>query len=189
MMNKVFENSLAGHASVFEGVRGMQADIQAGCELVIESYKAGGTLLIAGNGGSAADAQHIAGELVGRFLKERKALPAIALNTNSTIITAIGNDYSFDTVFARQVSAFGKPGDVLIAITTSGTSPNVLRAAEVARELGMKVIGLTGASGGSLKDLCDLCLCVPSRETPRVQEMHILIAHILCEITELALAD
>ena len=162
--------------------------VQQATDMVVASLRAGGTLLIAGNGGSAADAQHIAGEFVGRFLKERRALPCIALNTNSTIITAIGNDYSYDKVYSRQVEAFGKPGDVLLAITTSGNSGNILEASKVARAVGLKVIGLTGQGGGKLAPLCDLLLDVPSPETPRVQEMHILIAHILCELAEIELA-
>ena len=124
---------------------------------------------------------------MGRFLRERRPLPALALHANTSVLTAIGNDYGFEEVFARQVAALGRPGDVLIAISTSGNSPNVLRAAEVAREKGMKVIGLTGAGGGRLKELCDLCLCVPSASTPRIQEMHILIGHIVCQVVEEAL--
>ncbi len=175
------------HQAVLDRTRELAPLIQEASDMIVQSLRGGGTLLLAGNGGSAADAQHIAGEFVGRFLKERKALPAIALNTNSTVVTAIGNDYSFDRVFARQVEAFGKKGDVLIAITTSGGSPNVLEAARTAKSLGIKVVGLTGGTGGVLKSLCDVCLCVPTPETPRIQEMHILIAHTLCELAESAL--
>ncbi len=177
------------HARVLEATRAMMDRVQEATDLVVESLRAGGTFLIAGNGGSAADAQHIAGEFVGRFLKERKALPCIALNTNSTIITAIGNDYSYDRVFSRQVEAFGKSGDVLLAITTSGNSGNIIEAARVAKSMGIKVVGLTGQGGGKLAPECDLLLDVPSTETPRVQEMHIMLAHILCELAEIELAE
>lgn len=152
--------------------------------LIIRSYLRGGKVLLIGNGGSAADAQHIAGELVGRFKKERKALPALALTTNTTILTALGNDYSYDAIFARQVEAYGRSNDVLIAITTSGTSPNILKAVQSAKIRGIKVIGLTGKGGGSLKDMCDICLIVPSDDTQRIQEAHITIGHILCDLVE-----
>ncbi|MEM3846475.1 MAG: D-sedoheptulose 7-phosphate isomerase [Candidatus Parvarchaeota archaeon] len=151
---------------------------------IIGSLKKGGKVLICGNGGSAADAQHIAAELVGKFLKERKALPAIALTTNTSVITAIGNDYSYEDIFARQVEAFGKIGDILIGISTSGNSKNVLKAFEVAKNLSMMTIALTGQGGGKMKELADICINVPSDLTPRIQEAHITIGHIICEIVE-----
>lgn len=154
-------------------------------EMLIRAYENGGKVLLVGNGGSAADAQHIAGELVGRFKMERRALPAIALTTNSSIITAIGNDYGYDMVFARKVEALANhPEDVLIVITTSGNSPNILKAVEAARSNGIKSIGLTGKGGGKLKDLVDLALIVPSSDTPRIQEAHITIGHIICDLVE-----
>lgn len=151
---------------------------------VIEAYRAGGKVLLAGNGGSAADAQHIAAELVGRFKRERPALTAIALTTDTSLLTALANDYGYETVFRRQVEALGRPGDILIAITTSGSSANILAAAKVARSQGLYVIGLTGQTGGSLKDTADLMLMVPSMDTPRIQEAHITIAHIICQLVE-----
>ncbi len=188
-VNPIIAKTLDSHAVALQAVRALEGDIDAAARTIVDSMSADGLLLLAGNGGSAGDAQHIAGEFVGRFLKERRALPAIALNTNSTIVTAIGNDYGFEKVFSRQVEAHGKPGDVLIAISTSGNSANVIEAAQVAKRIGMKVIGMTGRSGGALKPICDICLAIPSDETPRVQEMHILIGHILCDISETALAD
>ena len=137
-----------------------------------------------GNGGSAADAQHIAAELTGRFFRDRRPLRALPLHGNISSLTAIGNDYGYDEVFAREVGAHGREGDVLLAISTSGNSPNVLRAIEAARQQRMAVIGLTGADGGKMRDLCDICLHVPSRSTPRIQECHILIGHTICELLE-----
>ena len=144
----------------------------------------GRKLLFAGNGGSAADAQHWAGELVSRFYYDRPGLAAIALTTDSSILTAIGNDYGYDYTFARQVEALGQAGDVFIAISTSGNSPNILRAADAARARGIRVIGFTGASGGKLAPLADICFCMPSSETPRIQEGHELIGHLLCALVE-----
>jgi D-sedoheptulose 7-phosphate isomerase len=163
--------------------------IARAAELIVACLRDGRKVLICGNGGSAADAQHIAGELVGRFLKERRALPAIALTTDTTILTALGNDYSFDVVFSRQVEALGRPGDVLIGISTSGNSPDVLRAVEAGRRLGLRTIGLTGQSGGKLAAQTDLCVRVPSAETPRIQEGHIAVAHVVCELVENAIVE
>lgn len=149
------------------------------------ALKNGGKVMIAGNGGSAADAQHIAGELVGRFRKERKALPALALTTDTSILTALGNDYGFDLVFARQVEAHVRgDSDVLIAISTSGNSPNIIKAVETARTLGVKTIGFLGRGGGKLKDLVDVALIVPSDDTQRIQETHITMGHIICGLVE-----
>jgi len=157
--------------------------------MIRSSLAAGGKLLIAGNGGSAADAQHIAAELTGRFVRERKPLPAIALHANTSALTAIGNDYGYEQVFARELSALASPGDVLLAISTSGNSKNILRAIEAARSKKLAVIGLTGESGGHLRAACDLCLCVPSKSTARIQEMHITIGHAICELLEEALTQ
>ena len=152
--------------------------------LVGDTYRRGRKLLLAGNGGSAADAQHIAAELVCRFMVERPALPAIALTTDSSILTAASNDFGYEYVFARQVAAYGDPGDLFLAISTSGNSPNILRALEAARAGGLTCVGLTGAGGGAMAGLCDHCLRVPSTETPRIQECHITIGHILCAAAE-----
>ncbi len=150
-------------------------------------FRNGGRLLLAGNGGSAADAQHIAGELVGRFMRERGALPALALSTDSSILTALGNDYAFDIVFARQVEAQGRRGDMLLGISTSGNSANVVRALQTARAMGLITAGLTGQGGGKMAPLCDYCIRIPSRETPRVQESMLLLEHIFCGMIEDAL--
>jgi D-sedoheptulose 7-phosphate isomerase len=153
-------------------------------EILIKALRQGNKVLLFGNGGSAADAQHIAAEFVGRFAFDRPALPALALSVNTSCVTAIGNDYGFDQVFSRQIEAIAHPGDVAIGITTSGNSPNVLRAATAARKIGLQTVGLTGRSGGKLKECVDLCVCVPSDETPRIQECHILVGHIISELVE-----
>ena len=153
-------------------------------EAMTKCLRSGNKILFFGNGGSAADAQHLAAELSGRFLKERKSLSGWALTTNSSVLTAIGNDYSFDDVFARQVQGIGNPDDVAFAITTSGNSPNVLRAVNVARDMKLVTVGLTGKTGGKLRSVADHCICIPSDHTPRVQEAHILTGHILCELIE-----
>jgi D-sedoheptulose 7-phosphate isomerase len=158
--------------------------VAAAAESVIASLEAGGTIYFCGNGGSAADAQHMACELAGRFLLERSGLAAAALTTNTSSLTAIGNDYGFDQVFARQLEGLGVPGDVLVAITTSGGSPNVLRAVHAARRLGMTVIGMTGLKGVRFAALCDHALVTPSVTTPRIQEGHIAMGHVLCELVE-----
>ncbi len=152
--------------------------------LCVSALGSGGKLMLFGNGGSAADAQHLAAELTGKYLRERRALPAIALSTNTSCLTAIGNDYSYDEVFSRQIEGIGNRGDIAIGISTSGNSRNVLRAFNSARERGIITVGLTGRSGGRLRDEADYCLCVPSDQTPRIQEAHILLGHILCEIIE-----
>jgi D-sedoheptulose 7-phosphate isomerase len=151
---------------------------------IVRALRTGGKVLFFGNGGSAADAQHLAAEFTGRYLKERKALPALALHANTSAVTAIGNDYGFDLVFARQMEALGKEGDVAVGISTSGNSRNVLRALEVAKSKSIYTVALTGASGGEMKDLADCAICIPSEETPRIQECHILAGHIICEIAE-----
>lgn len=149
-----------------------------------DALRVGRQILFCGNGGSAGDAQHLAAEFVGRFLRQRRPLPALALTTNTSLLTALANDFGFENIFARQVEAFGAPGDILVAISTSGNSANVLRAAEAARRRGLYTAGLTGATGGRLKDCVDLLLAVPSEETPRIQEAHILLGHIYCGLVE-----
>ena len=152
--------------------------------IIIESVRTGGKLLIFGNGGSAADAQHIAAELVNRLNYDRPAIPAIALTTDTSILTSVGNDTSFDELFERQVRALGRAGDVAVAISTSGNSPNVLRAARAAREMGIKLVGLAGRTGGKLASMVDVALIVEADSTQRIQETHITIGHILCEMVE-----
>jgi D-sedoheptulose 7-phosphate isomerase len=150
--------------------------------------KAGGKVLIFGNGGSAADAQHFAAELLGRFVRERRALPALALTTDTSSLTAIGNDYGYDLVFARQVEAHGRAGDVAIGISTSGRSPNVVKALEAARDIGLLRVGLTGRGGGAVGGLVDLLIDVPHQDTARIQEVHGMVVHMLCELVEESLA-
>jgi D-sedoheptulose 7-phosphate isomerase len=163
--------------------------IAAVTDTAVRSIDAGGKLILFGNGGSAGDAQHIAAEFVGRFAMERRALPALALSVNTSCLTAIGNDYGYDQVFARQMEALGRPGDMAIGISTSGNSLNVLRCLEKARALGLYTVALTGGSGGTLKPVVDHCICVPSVSTARIQECHILIGHIIAELVETILCD
>ncbi len=160
------------------------AQVEPAARLIAQALKAGKPLLVCGNGGSAADAQHIAGELVGRFLKERQALRCICLAANMAVITALGNDYGYDTVFARQVEAYGEAGGVLLGLSTSGNSGNVVAAFEKARGLGMTGIALTGQGGGKLASLADILIDVPSRHTPDIQQVHICLYHFLCERVE-----
>jgi D-sedoheptulose 7-phosphate isomerase len=149
-----------------------------------DSLSAGGKLLLMGNGGSAADSQHIAAELIGRFKKERKAIPALALTVDSSSLTALGNDYGFESIFSRQVEALANPNDAIIGISTSGNSKNIIRALNLAREIGTKTIGFMGNDGGAMKDCVDIGIIVPSNDTARIQEVHITIGHIICEIVE-----
>ncbi|CAH1228654.1 Phosphoheptose isomerase [Paenibacillus allorhizoplanae] len=158
--------------------------IEQAARKMIEVYRNGNKIMLGGNGGSAADAQHIAGEFVSRFYFDRPGLPCIALTTDSSILTAIGNDYGYEQLFARQIQANGQRGDIFIGISTSGNSPNVIRGLEMCRAMGITTIGLTGESGGRMAALCDICIRIPSQETPRIQEAHILIGHILCAIVE-----
>lgn len=153
-------------------------------QCMAEALQKGNKILFFGNGGSAADAQHLAAELTGRYLRDRRALPGVALTVNQASITAIANDDSYEMVFARQLEALSQPSDVAVGISTSGNSANVLKAVKVGRERGLLTIGMTGRSGGKLKAEADYCICVPSEDTPRIQESHILIGHILCEIIE-----
>jgi D-sedoheptulose 7-phosphate isomerase len=162
--------------------------IAAGADALIAAYRAGQKALFFGNGGSAADAQHLAAEFVGRYLRQRDPMPALALNANSSAVTAIGNDYGYDQVFARQVQAFAVKGDVAVALSTSGNSPSVIEAVRCARRMGLITLGLTGGSGGQLRGLVDVLIAVPSEETPRIQECHILIGHALCDVVERAVA-
>jgi D-sedoheptulose 7-phosphate isomerase len=151
---------------------------------IADSLRSGGKVLFFGNGGSAADAQHLAAEFAGKYLKERPALPSLALTVNPSSVTAIGNDYGFDLVFARQIEALGNKGDVAVGISTSGNSRNVIRALEIAKLKSIYAVALTGASGGLLRNIADSTICIPSEETPRIQECHILTGHIICELVE-----
>lgn len=178
-------SQLAAHREVITRVeRELSPQIAEMVTLLAETFKRGGKLLVMGNGGSAADAQHFVAEVVGRFKMERRGLPAIALSTDTSILTAIGNDYGFDKVFSRQVEALAVPGDLVVGISTSGNSPNVLLALKLAREQGCRTVGLLGKDGGSIKGVCDLALIVPTDDTPRVQEGHITIIHIVCDLLE-----
>jgi len=156
-------------------------------EVCVATYRAGGKILFCGNGGSAADAQHLAAELSGRFYYDRPPLYAEALHVNTSFLTAVANDYNFEAVYARMVQAAGKPGDVLFALSTSGNSPNVVAAAQAALQAGMTVVSMTGASGGRLREYSSILLNVPSADTPRIQECHMLLGHIICELVEKAL--
>lgn len=151
---------------------------------IVDSLRAGGKVFFFGNGGSAADAQHLAAEFAGRYTKERPALSAVALGVNLSSTTSIGNDYGFDVLFARELEALGKRGDVAVGISTSGNSRNVIRALEIAKLRSIYTVALTGASGGALRNIADCALCVPAEETPRIQECHILVGHIICELVE-----
>jgi D-sedoheptulose 7-phosphate isomerase len=178
-------SQLAAHREVITRVeRELSPLIAEMTTLLVETFKSGGKLLVMGNGGSAADAQHFVAEIVGRFKMERRGLPAIALSTDTSILTAIGNDYGFDRVFHRQVEALALPGDLVVGISTSGNSPNVLQALELAREKGCRTVGLLGKDGGGIRAFCDLALIVPTDDTPRVQEGHITIIHIVCDLLE-----
>ena len=172
------------HLKVATALPKIASDVSSAIDVIYLSLAGGGQLFCAGNGGSAADAQHIAAELTGRFFLERRPFRAMALHANTSSITAIGNDYGFEHVFARELTAHARPGDVLLAISTSGNSPNILRAIEAARKCKVGVIGMTGQSGGKMLAACDLCLRAPSKSTPRIQEMHITIAHTICELLE-----
>ena len=183
----VLRSGLDEHLDVFRGLPALAPLIQQAAGLIAETLSQDGKLMLCGNGGSAADSQHLAAELTGRFLKDRRPLAAIALSTDTSALTSIANDYTFDEVFARQVTGLGHKGDCLIAISTSGNSRNVLRAAEAAREGGMRVIGLLGRDGGALRALSDVAIVVPSPTTARIQEAHIFIGHTLCALVEEAL--
>ncbi len=185
MSEALIRSHLEAHRRTLEQVgEQLGGAIAAAAELLAEALERGGKVLVMGNGGSAADAQHLAAELVGRFLRERRALPALALTTDSSILTAVANDYGFDEVFRRQLEALAEAGDVVIGISTSGSSVNVFQAITAANELGCKTIGLLGRDGGTIGGIVDLALIVPSAETPRIQEAHVTIIHILCDLVE-----
>ena len=177
------------HLQAVGALRGLAPSMDAIGQRLLAALRSGGKILLCGNGGSAADAQHIAAELVGRFAHARRGLPAIALTTDSSALTSIGNDFGFEQVFARQVEALARAEDMLIGISTSGNSRNVVEAVKVARAMGVTTVGLLGGSGGALKDLVDNALIVPSSETARIQECHILIGHIWCAMIDEAFQE
>ena len=176
------------HLVVATALRPLAAEVSSAVDMICSSLSGGGQLIIAGNGGSAADAQHLSAELTGRFFLERLPFRALALHVNTSSLTAIANDYGYERVFARELTAHARPGDVLLALSTSGNSANILEAIRAARQCQMAIIGMTGEGGGQMRAICDLCLRVPSRSTPRIQEMHILIGHTMCELLEERLA-
>lgn len=179
------KNQLADHTALIREIENsLTATIADTVFLLENALGAGHKLLVLGNGGSAADAQHFAAEIIGRFKLERSALPAIALTTDSSVLTAIGNDYGFDAVFSRQVEGLGRPGDVVFGISTSGNSPNVLAALSKGRELGCRTVALLGRDGGVIKNVADIAMIVPSTDTPRIQEGHLTIIHIICDLLE-----
>lgn len=181
---ELLRNALNEHQAVMKGLQDMLPQISAVAERLRACLAQGGKILLMGNGGSAADSQHIAAEIVGRYKRERKGLPAIALTTDTSILTSVGNDYGYEFIFSRQVEALCGPLDVVIGLSTSGNSPNVVRAIETAKQIGATTIGMTGGSGGKLTALCDFNLVMPSSDTPRIQEAHIFIGHVLCELAE-----
>lgn len=183
-MDELLKKSFDEHQETIESLKNNSPEILEAAKALSALVKADGHLFICGNGGSAADSQHISGEWRGHFEKERRPLRATALSVDTSTITAIGNDYGFEYVFSRQLEALSRPGDMLIAISTSGNSKNVIKAAESAKKLGVKVIGLTGESGGRLAELSDLTIKIPSSRTPRIQEGHELVFHILCELVD-----
>lgn len=185
-MDKIIKERFEEHLAVAQLVMqsGILEQIERIGTVIKEALAKGNKVLFCGNGGSAADSQHLAAEFVGRFQKERQGLPAIALTVDTSILTAVGNDYGFDKVFARQVEALGNAGDVLIGISTSGNSGNVVQAVELAKSKGLYCVGMTAAGGGMMAQLCDECIAVPAKVTARAQEMHILIGHILCELVD-----
>jgi len=184
-MKNIVENEFEQHIKVAQTSKNLLTNeiIQAAI-ICINSLSANGKILIFGNGGSAADAQHIAAELVGRYKGERKALAAIAITTDTSILTCVSNDYGYEEVFSRQIEALARKDDVAIGISTGGTSANVINALRLAREIGCKTIGLSGRNGGKFNSYCDINLIVPDQDTPRIQEMHIMIGHILCELID-----
>ncbi|MCD6046821.1 MAG: phosphoheptose isomerase [Gammaproteobacteria bacterium] len=180
---------LQEHIDVANKTRELLDKLKKICEQAASRVQQGGKVLFCGNGGSAADAQHFAAELIGRFYLERRAIPAMALAVDSSILTCLSNDYHYDVIFARQLEAHCQDKDIVVLISTSGHSPNILKAAEVARQKGAYIVGLTGKDGGALKDMVDDCLIVPSNNTPRIQEMHGFLGHTLCEWIEKAVAQ
>ncbi len=185
IMKNIIISELTQHKKTIEKViELLRSDIEEVCNLALETIKANKKIILFGNGGSAADAQHIAAELTGRYKAERKALPAIALTTDTSALTAIGNDFGYEKVFERQLEALGNEGDLLIGISSTGNSQNVIRAFKKGKKIGCKLVGFSGKDGGKFNDVCNLNIVVPSNDTPRIQEMHILIGHIVCQVID-----
>ncbi|OQB74444.1 MAG: Phosphoheptose isomerase [candidate division TA06 bacterium ADurb.Bin131] len=186
MNKKLIEQIVLEHERIISilNEKNFQKKIEKICGMLEHAIMQDKKILVCGNGGSAADSQHIAGELVGRFQKERRPIACIALTTNTSILTSIGNDYSFDKIFSRQIEALGKRGDILLVFSTSGTSVNILEAAKTARDIGIKVISFTGIHIDFLSKISDICVSIPSESTPRIQEIHIILIHIICNIIE-----
>jgi len=184
MKNTIIKEFLAHQETIEKVIKTMQEPLQIASKLAVDTLKNKNKILICGNGGSAADAQHFAAELTGRYKTERRGLPAIALTTDTSALTAIGNDYGYDRVFDRQVEALANKGDLLIGISTSGNSANVINALKVAKKISCKTIGLTARDGGNMNNFCDINIIVPSNDTPRIQEMHILFIHTICQIID-----
>ena len=184
-VNKTMIKEFEAHLQTIQSVMGsMETSLEDASNIIVETLKRGNKILLCGNGGSAADAQHIAAELTGRYKSERRGLPAIALTTDTSALTAISNDYGYAKVFDRQVEALANQGDLLIGISTSGNSENIISALQLAREMGCKTLGFSGRDGGKMNEVCDINLVVPSEDTPRIQEMHILFGHTLCQIVD-----
>ena len=184
-MKQTIKNEFLSHLEVINlTIETMQEKLEQASLLVVETLKNGNKILLCGNGGSAADAQHIAAELVGRYKSDRRGLPAIALTTDTSILTSVGNDYGYDRIFDRQVEALANKGDLIIGISTSGNSKNIVNVLKLGRELDCKILGFSGYKGGVMNELCDINLIVPSNNTPRIQEMHILFGHIICQIVD-----
>ena len=182
-IEKCMKSAAENYTSVFQNDN-LKANIQQIVAKSVTAFQSDKKMLFCGNGGSASDAQHIAAELSGRFYADRPPLYAEALHVNSSFMTAVANDYGYEATYARMVEAAGKKGDILVGISTSGNSPNVVNAIRKANELGMKTVGFTGKNGGAMKDICDIMICTPSDDTPRVQEVHILVGHIICQLIE-----
>lgn len=188
-MKDIIENEFAEHLKVAQSMSALTDKVETAAQLCIDSLKNGGKILFFGNGGSAADAQHIAAELVGRYKVERRGLPAIAVTTDTSALTSIGNDYGYNHVFDRQVEALANKGDVAIGISTGGSSSNVISALKLAKEMSCKTIGFSGRDGGEMNTICNVNLVVPAEDTPRIQEMHIVIGHTICHLIDLAFKD
>ncbi len=183
-MKDIIKNEFNEHIKTAKSLHNLTSEVVTSAQLCIDSLNNGGKILLFGNGGSAADAQHIAAELVGRYKVERKGLPVIALTTDTSVLTSISNDYGYDHVFDRQVEALVNKGDVVIGISTSGNSRNVINALKIASKLKCKTIGFSGGEGGAMNDICDINLIAPSDDTPRIQEMHMIIGHTICHLID-----
>ena len=184
-MNSTIQEEFKNHIKTSQkSMENLSDDIEIAAKICIATLKKNGKIILFGNGGSAADAQHIAAEFVGRYMTERQGLAAIALTTDTSILTAVGNDYGYEEIFSRQIEALAKPEDVVIGISTGGTSKNVINAIKLANDTGCNIIGFSGKDGGKMNAICDVNIVVPSNDTPRIQEMHILIGHTLCHLID-----